>query len=78
VVCVPGLDANIQRYVDECSGSDARQPPIELAKIRLPRQRLLNLAVGLWRLKNKCNNTSSSRQRRLILARLFKAGGAVA
>src|SRR5262245_49737545 len=38
-------------------------------------RRRLNLAVGLWCLKNKCNNTSSSPQRRLSLARLFKANG---
>jgi hypothetical protein len=38
----------------------------------------VNLAVRLWCLKNKCDNTSSSQQRRLTLARLFKAGGAVA
>jgi len=36
--------------------------------------RHLNLAVGLWSLKNKCNKIYSSPQRRLILDRLFKAG----
>jgi len=33
-----------------------------------------NSGAVLWRLKNKCNKTYSSPQRRLILARLFKAG----
>src|SRR5215813_952561 len=36
----------LQRFAGECSGSDAPQLPVGPAKIRLPRQRRLNLAVG--------------------------------
>jgi hypothetical protein len=37
---------DLQRFAYECSGSDTRQPLVEPAKIRPPRQRRLILAVG--------------------------------
>jgi hypothetical protein len=50
-----------QRFAGECSGSDAPQLPVGPAKIRLPRQRRLNLAVGLWPLSIKCDHFLSRR-----------------
>src|SRR5215510_6208727 len=59
----PGTSKELQQFADECSGSDTLQSLIEPAKVRPPRQRLLNLAVGLWSLRNKCNQAIQRRGR---------------
>jgi hypothetical protein len=46
----PFIYFKLQWFAYECSGSDTRQPLVESAKIRPPRQRRLILAVGLWSL----------------------------